>query len=416
MCPDLGRARFVTSPCTATSAKSASRVSLIRSVSVGDRLEHRGERVASGRGREPGHELDGSRGFGFLWRQSAAASLPPPPGQEKVEGVMTTADGTARGAWLAWLELGYPLLLAALGLGTALALAALAAGASRARPVARLLLRVALAGLAALTALLVAEAAVAASLAWCHRLPRLAMAGRGAADRRAGRGRADRGRRRVERRGRAVPRLALGRQDRRLEAAAADPPADVPCGGAGPAGWTLEQMQQRLAESARRPDLVILYAGHNEFASRYGWSADVPYYHDDPRAPWPCRLARSVAAHSPLCRLLAEALGREPVAARPPAQHRPLVDVPSYTAGQYAERLADFERRLEAMLADLKRAGVLTVLIVPPGNDAGFEPSRSVLPPETPRAARDAFCRGHGRGAGAGGNRPGRERRIPIAP
>ena len=39
-------------------------------------------------------------------------------------------------------------------------------------------------------------------------------------------------------------------------------------------GWTLEQMQQKLAESRRRPDVVIIYAGHNEFASRFGWSSE----------------------------------------------------------------------------------------------------------------------------------------------
>ena len=59
-------------------------------------------------------------------------------------------------------------------------------------------------------------------------------------------------------------------------------------------GWTLEQMHQKLAESRRRPDAVILYAGHNEFASRFGWSSDVAYYRDDPPAAWPLRLAELV--------------------------------------------------------------------------------------------------------------------------
>ncbi len=78
----------------------------------------------------------------------------------------------------------------------------------------------------------------------------------------------DFGRGRVERRGGAVPGLAVGRQDRGLAASPALPPADVSRRGPGPRGWTLEQMHQKLAESQRRPDAVILYAGHNEFASR----------------------------------------------------------------------------------------------------------------------------------------------------
>jgi hypothetical protein len=68
-----------------------------------------------------------------------------------------------------------------------------------------------------------------------------------------------------------------------------------------------------------------------------------------------------------------------------------LADVPSHTAAQYHERLEDFRRRLEAILADLNESGVLPILVIPPGNDAGFEPSRSLLPPQTPRAVRATF-------------------------
>jgi lysophospholipase L1-like esterase len=159
------------------------------------------------------------------------------------------------------------------------------------------------------------------------------------------------------------------------------------------AGWTLEQMHQRLAGQRRPPDTVILYAGHNEFAARDGWSWEVPFYWDDPRPPPPIRLAQWMSTYSPLCRLIREARDRELVAARPPARRRPLADAPSHTPAQYQERLEDFRRRLEAILGDLERAGVLPILVIPPGNDADFEPNRSVLPPQTPRAERDAFCR-----------------------
>ena len=78
---------------------------------------------------------------------------------------------------------------------------------------------------------------------------------------------------------------------------------------------------------------------------------------------------------------------------RPVARPRLLADVPSHGTQEHRERLEDFRRRLEAMLGDLRAAGVLTIVIVPPGNDAGFEPNRSTLPPETPRAEREAFCK-----------------------
>ena len=64
-----------------------------------------------------------------------------------------------------------------------------------------------------------------------------------------------------------------------------------------------------------------------------------------------------------------------------------------YTAAEYAERLHDFRVRLEAMTAYCERVGALVVLVIPPGNDADFEPNRSFLPPETTRADREAFAR-----------------------
>jgi lysophospholipase L1-like esterase len=158
-------------------------------------------------------------------------------------------------------------------------------------------------------------------------------------------------------------------------------------------GWTLEKMHQKLAETRQRPDVVILYAGHNEFSARFGWSCEVPYYRDEPQPWWPWRTAARVSARSPVCRLLREARDQALVAAPPPPRSCALVDVPSYTAEQFQERLGDFRRRTERILSDLKDSGVLTIVIVPPGNDAGFEPDRSVLPPGTPRQEREAFTR-----------------------
>jgi lysophospholipase L1-like esterase len=157
-------------------------------------------------------------------------------------------------------------------------------------------------------------------------------------------------------------------------------------------GWTLETMHQRLVESRARPDAVIIYAGHNEFASRYDWSSDVPYYRDDP-PPWPKAVLHAIARLSPLSRLVGELHDRELVAAPPRRRSRRLVDVPSHTPAERAERLTDFRRRLEAMVTYCERVGALPILMIPPGNDAGFEPNRSVLPPETPRAEREAFVR-----------------------
>ena len=158
------------------------------------------------------------------------------------------------------------------------------------------------------------------------------------------------------------------------------------------AGWTLEQMHQKLAEIKKAPDAIIIYAGHNEFASRYGWFHEVRYYDDDPSNTRFSRVFDRIRANSPLARMAEEALQRERVAMRPPPSNRRLVDAPSCTAGEAEGRLADFRRRLDAIAAFCKEAGILTVLVIPPGNDAGYEPNRSVLPPSTRRDVRDAFA------------------------
>ena len=71
---------------------------------------------------------------------------------------------------------------------------------------------------------------------------------------------------------------------------------------------------------------------------------------------------------------------------------RRLIDAPSHTAREHAELLADFRNRLEQIVSYCRQIGALPILVPPPGNDAGFEPNRSILPPETPRAEREAFA------------------------
>src|SRR6185312_10176081 len=158
-------------------------------------------------------------------------------------------------------------------------------------------------------------------------------------------------------------------------------------------GITLDQVHRRLEALERRPDLVILYAGHNEFSMRHDWSHGAAHYVDE-APPEPVTLVRFIRAHSPVCRLIGDTAGLF-ARASPPARTdaRQLVDVPVYTAAEFAERLRDFRARLEAMTAYCERMGALVVLVIPPGNDADFEPNRSFLPTETSRAERAAFAR-----------------------
>jgi hypothetical protein len=159
-------------------------------------------------------------------------------------------------------------------------------------------------------------------------------------------------------------------------------------------GHTLERQHKRLAELSRRPGVVIIYCGHNEFSARFHVDRSPPHYLEaDTPPPWEVFVHR-VERTSPLCRLIRAAADNCRVAIPPPrGSRRALVDVPAFTPSERDAVLADFARRLEAIVAHTERLGAVPILIIPPASDSGFEPNRSYLPPETSRAERRAFER-----------------------
>jgi lysophospholipase L1-like esterase len=158
-------------------------------------------------------------------------------------------------------------------------------------------------------------------------------------------------------------------------------------------GHKLDQMHQLLGRLTRRPDLVILYAGHNEFSMRHDWAHGPPYYLDE-IPPARATITGLIGRTSRVCRVIDETTGLW-LQASPPTRTaaRRLVDVPVYTADEYAGRLHDFRVRLEAITAYCEGVGALVVLVIPPGNDADFEPNRSFLPAATSKAEREVFAR-----------------------
>ncbi len=68
-------------------------------------------------------------------------------------------------------------------------------------------------------------------------------------------------------------------------------------------GLKLDDVHCLLGTVERRPDLVILYAGHNEFQMRYGWSHGALHYDDD-QPPVRVTFAGLVRTHSSVCRLI----------------------------------------------------------------------------------------------------------------
>lgn len=156
-------------------------------------------------------------------------------------------------------------------------------------------------------------------------------------------------------------------------------------------GVNLERMHQKLETLDRRPDVLIVYCGHNEFQSRYDWTRSVGY-DETPFSPLLARLFRA-SLSSPLCRLIYEATNRKLLAASPGVVKHELIDPPLCSASEAAAIQADFHRRLDAIAAYCRRLDALPVLVIPPGNEAGFAPNRSWIHGANSSEERARFTR-----------------------
>ena len=159
-------------------------------------------------------------------------------------------------------------------------------------------------------------------------------------------------------------------------------------------GATLEAMHLKLARLTRRPDALIVFSGHNEFLARFSLSNRVVYYSDEQsfwrRGAWLERAGR----FSSLYTLVLENLEKYRVsvmATRSLGAMETIVGRPVCTLDQANAVLADFHRRLEAIVADCERIGCLPILIIPPGNDASA-PNQSYASPGTGAATRRALA------------------------
>jgi hypothetical protein len=159
-------------------------------------------------------------------------------------------------------------------------------------------------------------------------------------------------------------------------------------------GATLEDMHRKLARLTRKPDVLIVYSGHNEFLARFTLANQV-YYYDDERTI-ASRWARLefLSRVSPLLTLVRENLEKQRVRLLPTFSVGVLeriVGRPVCEPAAAAKLFADFRRRLEAIVSDCERIGCLPVLIIPPGNDAS-DPNRSYASPQTHAALRHALA------------------------
>jgi hypothetical protein len=157
-------------------------------------------------------------------------------------------------------------------------------------------------------------------------------------------------------------------------------------------GDTLEWQHRELANLARRPELLVIYCGHNELTSRLADSRDLDHYFDEWLPSGWDMFSEQVERVSPLSGLIEETAEKCRIAIPPRFPGlRKLVDVPCYTTTELTMVLLDFRRRLEAIVSYAERVETMPVLILPAANDTGFEPSRSFLPASTSRSQRESF-------------------------
>ena len=181
-------------------------------------------------------------------------------------------------------------------------------------------------------------------------------------------------------------------------------------------GASLESMHQRMAELTYRPDMLLLFAGHNEFQARYQW-ARYPLYYHDVHPPRPeTSLVDLVLRSSPYCRLILETLDRQLIDARPVQVAAPqVVDVPVCTEEEKAAIVSDFHKRVEAIATYCEVIGSLPLFIIPASNDGDYDPNRSILPAATPRAEREAFAHEFERAQSDGADRAAPRPSQPTA-
>ncbi len=157
-------------------------------------------------------------------------------------------------------------------------------------------------------------------------------------------------------------------------------------------GFNLKNALMSLPSLTRRPDAILLYSGHNEFQGFYKLSRTAVYYADE--VSFRSRATRRLLRISSLSALIVEALRRHELGENPERSTvRNLVDSPACTPEERGQILDNYRARLGGFVDYCEKAGSLPIVFAPAGNDGGFDPDRSVLLPETPRPAREAFAR-----------------------
>ncbi|MDB5351675.1 MAG: hypothetical protein JWN86_2922 [Planctomycetota bacterium] len=159
-------------------------------------------------------------------------------------------------------------------------------------------------------------------------------------------------------------------------------------------GIPLASAVAELEYQKQRPDLVLLYAGHNEFQARWGWTRVVNYYADDAFQRPRNGLSDRVGDWTAFTRMIRDAVDIQRIDQPPsPKEIRALVERPVCEPSTRAALCRLFARELESIADWCDRAGAVPIFVIPAGNDVGFDPDRSILSPSALAADRAAFSR-----------------------
>jgi hypothetical protein len=144
-------------------------------------------------------------------------------------------------------------------------------------------------------------------------------------------------------------------------------------------GASLDDMHEALRSLERRPDLLLIYAGHNEFTALYEEERGVDELAAEGDRFW--GLPLGLVRRTPFGRLILFVVSRNRLDGPPPAisRHR-VIDPPQASPEEIDAVRAAWSRRLEAILSWCDRIECRALVVLAPSNEADLEPSRSTLP------------------------------------
>ena len=147
-------------------------------------------------------------------------------------------------------------------------------------------------------------------------------------------------------------------------------------------GGTLQDAYGLLGRLQVRPDVIVVYSGHNEIFTRFPPEREA---WEEPTSRTPTDTARRLLPPSLIARCIEARLETFSVAAIPPDQNqRRLFDRPLCTPTEAEHIYQRFHETLEAIVRFCHQHNIRPLLIIPAANESGFDPSRSWLPIDFP--------------------------------